>query len=213
MNDLRSKIIEKQGILDDLEIKQMNLAPDMADTELRVEVNRLEEEMSNMIDAKTVVIQQIEEYRARLHSVYSWFDSIIKQLEKCDKISNQDSKRKIEEIQELWKKFKDARAQIDDLKMRAAEIAVELSSLDCQQVEEQLRSVEKKYTDLHKRVGKKMQVIEMTRKGYDDAKKEVVKLQEWVNEKIEYMKDLPPLGFKTKDIEVRLLEINVSISF
>lgn len=210
MNDLRTKIMEKQNILDELEIKQMNLAPDMADSDIRERMNRLEEEVTNLIDSRTVVIQLIEEYRSKLQHVYGWFDTIIKQLEKCDKSDSQDSLKKSVEVQQLWSQFEDTRPLLDELKMKAGDVMLELSSLDIQQVEEQLRSVEKKYSDLQKRVGKKMQVIEMTRKGYEDSKSDILHLQEWVKEKMAFTRNLPLLGYTSKSAEVKLLEVNVS---
>lgn len=213
MNDLRSKIMEKQSILDELEIKQMNLAPDMADSDIREQMNRLEEEVTNLIDSRTVVIQHIEEYRSKLQLVYGWFDTIIKQLEKCDKSDNMDSFKKSAEVQQLWNQFEDARIQLEELKVKAGDVMLELSSLDVQQVEEQLRSVEKKYSDLQKRVGKKMQVIEMTRKGYEDSKNDILNQQKWMREKMEFTRDLPLLGYTSKSTEVKLLEINVSVMY
>lgn len=212
MNDLRAKIMEKQTILDELEIKQMNLAPDIADSDIREQMNQLEEEVTNLIDSRTVVIQQIEEYRSKLQQVYGWFDTIIKQLEKCDKSENFDSGKKSVEVQKLWSQFEDAHSMLEELKVKAGDVMVELSSLDVQQVEEQLRSVEKKYADLQKRVGKKMQVIEMTRKGYEDSKNDIINLQTWLREKLEFTRNLPLLGYTSKATEARLLEINVSNS-
>lgn len=210
MNDLRSKILEKQSILDELEIKQMNLAPDIAESDIREQMNQLEEEVTNLIDSRTVVIQQIDEYRSKLQQVYGWFDTIIKQLEKCDKSENIDSGKKSAEVQKLWSQFEDAHSMLEELKMKAGEVMVELSSLDVQQVEEQLRSVDKKHADLQKRVGKKMQVIEMTRKGYEDSRNDILSLQTWLREKLEFTRNLPLLGYTSKATETKLLEVNVS---
>ena len=212
MNDLRSKIIEKQGMLDDLELTQTCISSDSSDTDIRQQMNQLENEVTEMIDSRTDTLAKVEQYRTKLQSVYTWFDTIIKQLEKCDKVDSVDSRKKKEEgVQNLWSQFEDARSQVDDLRTTANVVMLELSSLDIQQVEEQLRSVEKKYSDLQKRVGKKMQVIEMTRKGYEDFKTDVVTLQEWLTKKHAYINDMSSLGFTSKDTENRLLEINVSM--
>lgn len=210
LNDLRSKIIDKQNILDDLEVKQMTLTPDSDDADIRSQMNSLEEEVNNIIDTRSEVISIIEEYRAKLQAVYSWFDTIIKQLEKCDKADHPDSKRRNEDVQQLWNKFKEAYNKIEGLIEKSSEIKPKLSSLDNQQVDEQLRSVQKKYGDLKKRVGKKKQVIEMTRKGYEDARQNTDDLLEWLEEKTEYLDDLPLLGFSSKNVELRILDITVS---
>ena len=211
LNDLRSKIIDKQNILDDLEVKQMTLTSDADDVDTRSRMNSLEEEVISIIDSRSEIVASIEDYRAKLQAVYSWFDTIIKQLERCDKVDHPDSKRRNDEVQQLWNKFKAAYNKVEELSEKASEIKPKLSSLDNQQVDEQLRSVQKKYGDLKKRVGKKKQVIEMTRKGYDDAKQNTDSLAEWLEEKIEYLDDLPMLGFASKNTEIRILDINVSI--
>lgn len=211
LNDLRSKIIDKQNILDDLEVKQMTLTPDSDDADIRSQMNSLEEEVNDIIDTRSEIISSIEEYRGKLQAVYSAFDTIIKQLEKCDKADHPDSKRRNEEVQQLWNNFKEAYGKVEELTEKATEIKPKLSSLDNQQVDEQLRSVQKKYNDLKKRVSKKKQVIEMTRKGYEDARQNTVDLLEWLEEKTEYMDDLPLLGFTSKNTEIRIRDVNVSI--
>ena len=212
LNDLRSKIIEKQNILDDLEVKQMTLTPDSDDVDIRSQMNSLEEEVNNTIDTRSEVISSIEQYRSKLQAVYSWFDTIIKQLEKCDKADHPDSRRRSEDVQHLYNNFKAAYGKVEELDGKAAEIKPKLSSLDNQQVDEQLRSVQKKYADLKKRVGKKKQVIEMTRKGYDEAKRNTEDLLEWLEEKEEYLDDFPMLGYYPKNVEMRILDVNVSKS-
>ncbi|KAF2357498.1 Spectrin repeat [Trinorchestia longiramus] len=206
LNDLRSKIIEKQNILDDLEVKQMTLTPDSDDDDIRCQMNSLEEEVNDIIDHRSEVIASIEEYRAKLQGVYSWFDTIIKQLEKCDKPDHPDSKRRNEEVQKLWGKFREANVKVEELTEKASEIKPKLSSLDNQQVDEQLRSVQKKYSDLKKRVSKKKQVIEMTRKGYEDAKQNINDLSEWFIEKTEFFDGLPMLGHSSKNVELRIMD-------
>ncbi|KAA0201773.1 hypothetical protein HAZT_HAZT011047 [Hyalella azteca] len=208
LNDLRSKIIEKQNILDDLEVKQMTLTPDTDDDDVRCQMNSLEEEVNDIIDTRSEIIGCIEEYRTKLRGVYSWFDTIIKLLEKCDKVDYPDSKRRNDEVQKLWSKFREANVKVEELTEKANEIKPKLSSLDNQQVDEQLRSVQKKYSDLKKRVGKKKQVIEMTRKGYEEAKQNVNDLAEWFVEKTEYFDGLPMLGHSSKNVELRINDIN-----
>ena len=211
LNDLRSKIIEKQNILDDLEVKQMTFTPDSDDSDVRCKMNSLEEEVNDTIDMRSEVIASIEEYRGKLKAVYAWFDTIIKQLEKCDRADQPDSRRRTDDIQQLWNKFKEANNKVDELTEKATEIKPKLSSLDNQQIDEQLRSVQKKYADLKKRVTKKKQIIEMTRKGFDEARRNTENLLEWLEEKVEFLDDLPSLGYSSKDVELRVNEFNVSI--
>ena len=211
LNDLRTKIIEKQNILDDLEVKQMTLTPDSDDMTVRHQMSTLEEEVNDIIDTRSITVSTIDEYRKTLQDVYGCFDSIIKQLDKCDRLENNEHKKRNEELTQLWNMFKDALSKVDDLSAKAEEIKPKLSKIDNQQVDEQIRSVHKRYNDLKKRVGKKQKIAEITRKSFDDSKKNLDDLHEWISEKMEYLDDLPLLGYAPKNVEVRISELDVSI--
>ena len=188
----------------------MTLTPDSDDADVRSRMNSLEEEVNDVIDRWTEVIELIEVYRRTLQTVYSWFDTIIKQLEKCDRVEYPDSNQRNEEINKLWSKFKETQPKVDQLSQKANEIKPHLSNLDNQQVDEQLRSVQKRYNDLKKRVNKKQQIVQMTRKGYDDSKNNIEELCEWLNERSEYLDALPLLGYSSANVERRISEFNVS---
>jgi nesprin-1 len=76
----------------------------------------------------------------------------------------------------------------------------------------QLKSVERRYNDIAKRVQRKAQVLEMTRKGLEGAHQETEQAREWIREKLRMLEAQTPLGFESKVADDRLQSLRVSFS-
>ena len=74
----------------------------------------------------------------------------------------------------------------------------------------QLKSVERRYNDIAKRVQRKLQVLEMTRKGLENAHQEIEQAREWIREKLKQLETCPALGFESKVADERLQCLRVS---
>ena len=74
----------------------------------------------------------------------------------------------------------------------------------------QLKSVERRYNDIAKRVQRKLQVLEMTRKGLESAHQEIEQAREWIREKLKQLETCPALGFESKVADERLQSLRVS---
>lgn len=74
----------------------------------------------------------------------------------------------------------------------------------------QLKSVERRYNDIAKRVQRKLQVLEMTRKGLESAHQEIEQAREWIREKLKQLETGPSLGFESKVADERLQSLRVS---
>lgn len=73
----------------------------------------------------------------------------------------------------------------------------------------QLKSVERRYSDIAKRVQRKAQVLEMTRKGLEGARQEIEQAREWIREKLKQIETQPPLGFESKVADDQLQSLRV----
>lgn len=73
-----------------------------------------------------------------------------------------------------------------------------------------MKSVERRYNDIAKRVHRKAQVLEMTRKGLEGARQEIEQAREWIGEKMKELETHPPLGFESKVADDRLQSLRVS---
>ena len=74
----------------------------------------------------------------------------------------------------------------------------------------QLKSVERRYNDIAKRVQRKLQVLEMTRKGLENAHQEIEQAREWIREKLKQVETCPAIGFESKVADERLQYLRVS---
>lgn len=64
--------------------------------------------------------------------------------------------------------------------------------------------MERRYSDIAKRLQRKQQVLEMTRKGIEDTRKEIEQAREWVKEKTIQLSKPAPLGFESYKAEDKL---------
>lgn len=88
-----------------------------------------------------------------------------------------------------------------------------LSSLDGQQVEEQLKVADRRLGDVDRRLHRKLHLLQTTHQGSDSAAADIAHIREWMAEKSSIIRDKDPLGFRAKDAETKLLQIKVSASF
>ena len=76
-----------------------------------------------------------------------------------------------------------------------------------------MKSVERRYNDIAKRVQRKAQVLEMARKGLDGTRQEIEQAREWIREKMRQLDNSSPLGFESKVADDRLQSLRVSFMF
>lgn len=146
----------------------------------------------------------IEDYRQANKEMHNWFDTLIKGMDILDKGSGLSCAQKLTAINELKSEFeKNGPLKMADLKEKASAVTDVISNLDAQQVEEQLKSIERRYNDVSKRIDRKAQIVELTNKGFDGAKNEIDQVHDWVKEKITDLQKPEPLGFESKSIEGR----------
>lgn len=84
-----------------------------------------------------------------------------------------------------------------------------ISNLDGQQVEEQLKIAERRMGDIERRMQRKLHLVQSTCQGYESAAADVTQLTHWVAERSALVNEKKPLGFRAKNIEMKLLQIKV----
>lgn len=173
--------------------------------ELEEMLDNLEEELTVTIAQKQANQDVIDEYRQHLQVMNNWFDNLIKRIDAVDKGSGLNHQQKQSAISNLKAEFDDqGPKRMDEIKRLAAQIIDFVNNLDSQHIEEQLKSVERRYGDVSKRLQRKQQVLEMTRKGIEDTRNEIEQAKEWVKEKMIELRKPLPLGFESHKAEDRL---------
>lgn len=150
----------------------------------------------------------IDTYRASVADMHAYFDATIKKADVLDRGSGLNAAQKLAGIAEIKNEFDDqGPVKMTDLRQKAHDVTEIISNLDGQQVEEQLKSIERRYNDVSKRLDRKAQVFEVTNRGVDGAKGEIVQLQKWVHTQIEELQAPQTLGAGSKSAESRLARL------
>nr|CAD7605236.1 unnamed protein product [Timema genevievae] len=174
--------------------------------DLEGQIEQLETELTQVMSKKQGAQGVIEDYRSKVQETHGWLDSLVKRMEVLDKGSGLDCSQKLAIIVELSSEFDDqGPGRVEEVKRLAGEVVDLVSNLDSQQVEEQLRSVERRYNDIAKRVQRKVQVLEMAQKGLDAARQEIQQARDWVRDKKGLLESQAPLGYESKAADDRLL--------
>lgn len=66
-----------------------------------------------------------------------------------------------------------------------------------------MKSVERRYNDIAKRIQRKLQMLEITYKAIDGTKSEVNAQNEWLQKEINNMHHPEPLGYESKSVKER----------
>lgn len=66
-----------------------------------------------------------------------------------------------------------------------------------------MKAVDRRYGDVEKRLQRKTQVLELTRKGVESARTEIDAARAWVADKLRELQELPPLGTTVRAAEER----------
>ncbi|XP_033150837.1 nesprin-1 [Drosophila busckii] len=200
MNDLLNSIGDKRSQL----MLEMTGSLGDEETDLDDNIDKLESELMDAIAKKQAGQNVIEGYRQGMQDVQNWFDSLIKRMDVLDRGSGLNCAQKMAAINEIRNEYElQGHPKIQELKGKAAQVAEVISNLDGQQVEEQMKSLDRRFADLGKRIERKVQLLDVTNKGVDGAKAEIDQLQKWVKQQIEEVQAPTALGFTPKDAEAR----------
>ncbi|XP_032294435.1 muscle-specific protein 300 kDa isoform X26 [Drosophila virilis] len=204
MNDLLNSIGDKRSQL----MLEMTGSLGDEDTDLDDNIDKLESELMDAIAKKQAGQNVIDGYRQGMQDVQNWFDTLIKRMDVLDRGSGLNCAQKMAAINEIKNEYElQGHPKIQELKGKAAQVAEVISNLDGQQVEEQMKSLDRRFADLGKRIDRKAQLLDVTNKGVDGAKAEIDQLQQWVKQQIEELQAPAALGYSPKDAEARQQKI------
>lgn len=170
--------------------------------DLEQELNQLESDLSDAIVKKQTDKTLIDEYRQKQQEMHTWLDTLIKRMDILDKGSGMTCPQKLVTIFEIKKEFEsEGPSRLQNIKQLANNVIDVVSNLDSQQVEEQLKSIERRYGEMSKRLERKSQVLEMANKGIEGVKDEIEQTRLWVVQKDQELQNPAPIGFDSKAAE------------
>lgn len=97
--------------------------------------------------------------------------------------------------------------RLNEVKRLGDQVMDSVSNLDSQQIEEQIKSVERRHGDTHKKLQRKAQVLDMTAQGIETTRREIQENRDWINDKKSIAQSSEPLGYESRQAEERLLAL------
>lgn len=177
------------------------------DPNLEELLNNLEEDLIIVIANKEHAQKITEDYRKSLADAHQWLDSNVKKMESLEKGSTPvlDCYQKLCGIQDLANEINtQGNQRIEDVKKLANQVIDLVSNLDSQQVEEQIKSLERRRSDLFKRIQRKTQALETTKQGVENIKQEIQQMRDWINSKLNDLKTPEAVGLHSKQVKDKI---------
>ncbi|KAG5889989.1 hypothetical protein JTB14_035905 [Gonioctena quinquepunctata] len=200
MNDLLATIGMRRNHL----MTELRAVGDEND-ELEKMLDNLENDLTSLIAHKRSDLETIDEYRQHIQVINNWFDNLVKRIDVIDKGSGLNCQQKQTAIKDLEAEFDDqGPKRLDEVKRLASQVIELVNNLDSQQVEEQTKSIERRYNDISKRLQRKLQVLQSTRQGIDDTRSEIESARDWIREKLVSLQRPEPLGFESRKAEDKI---------
>lgn len=145
------------------------------------------------IAAKTTGQNTIENYRKDVAELNTWFDNMVKKIDGIDVGSGLNCAQKLDAIAAIQNECEDQGLQkLNNVKQKAHDVIEIINNLDAQQVEEKLKSSDRRYNDIMKRVARKAQMVAATNKGIQSVQNEIEQLANWLQQQINNMQEPQP---------------------
>lgn len=204
MNDLLGNVGERRTHA----LTELSLHED--DQDIEEGLNKLEAELTDAIAGKQAAQDLIQKYRTQVQNMQSWLDTLSKKVDVIEKGNGQTIGQKIASVKEITTEFESqGPGKLNEVKTLSDQVMDSVSNLDSQQIEEQIKSVERRYADIGKKLQRKAQVLDMTAQGIEATRQEIEENRDWIQQKKKQAQMSDPVGFDSKQAEERLLALKV----
>ncbi|EZA53954.1 Nesprin-1 [Ooceraea biroi] len=202
MNELLTNVGERRTrALTELSIRE-------EDHDIEDGLNKLEAELTDAIAGKQAAQDLIQSYRSQVQDIQTWFDSLSKKVDVIERGSGLTINQKISNLKDITNEYESQGPEkLAEIKKLGDQVMDSVSNLDSQQIEEQIKSVERRYADIGKKLQRKAQVLDMTAQGIEATRREIEENREWIEQKKQQIKMPELLGFESKQAEERLLAL------
>lgn len=202
-----------QGINDVIEIINVkrniiltelsNQLPDEEVGEMEKRLDDLETFLMNQIDRKTNNQEIINSYLNAVNNSKKYFDDISHQLELLDGPCGLSSEQKCDKAINLKNDFEVKVPLLkNDVQEKGVKVLEIISNLDAQQVDDYMKSLQRRENDLRKRMERKIQLLDLNKKNLEKLNSEIELTKFFFDDNIEKMSSPHKLGYKTKPIEL-----------
>ena len=133
----------------------------------------------------------VDDYRAAVQDAQTWLEKTFRNLEDLDSGIGMGSQERAAKVRNLSDEFELVSAETVSGLAEKSEAAIqEVGDLDKQQISEQRTSIERRISELRKRIERKKQLVELAAASFDDTKKEIDEASLWVKEKLDWLQKI-----------------------
>ncbi|XP_076280585.1 muscle-specific protein 300 kDa [Lasioglossum baleicum] len=202
MNDLLTNVGERRTHA----ITELFLHED--DQDIEEGLDKLEAELTDAIAGKQAAQELIQKYRSQVQNIQSWLDALSKKVDVIEKGNGQTIAQKISNAKEITAEFESqGPGRLGEVKGLSDQVMDSVSNLDSQQIEEQIKSVERRYADIAKKLQRKAQVLDMTAQGIEATRQEIEENRDWIQQKKQQAQLADPVGYDSKLAEEKMLAL------
>lgn len=187
---------------------QTSTVADDDNSDIEQKLDKLENDLMEAIAAKTSGQNIIENYRHVTADLNTWFDGLIKKIDAVDVGSGLNCAQKLDAIAKIQNECEiQGQQNVNDFKQKAHQAIDLISNLDAQQVEDQIKSSDRRYNDIVKRVARKAQMIGSTSKGVEAIRNEINQVDNWLKLQIKNLQQPQSIEFDSSQLNARLQKL------
>ena len=155
------------------------------DNDLKIALDNLDGHISMLMDKRVDQQVIIEDYRGYHQDCLLWLEKISKSLLEIDENQSMNSEDRLQNLQEITSEYGESDKRLSELDSKYQTVLPLVGDMDKQQINEQMKSVERRIADLRKRIERKKQIFEMAQTGYIKTKEEIEETENWIKVKNE----------------------------
>ncbi|XP_058454305.1 muscle-specific protein 300 kDa isoform X8 [Malaya genurostris] len=192
INEWSSKPTKFRVEAADQELRQMNdllrsIAQKKEDSDVQEPIlleklDKLYSDLEQVINKKRDNQLIIVKYRKSYEEAQNWLDNITRQIDNLEKGSGLNCTQKLEKISNIKKVMDENSDIVAGYKQNASETAEIISNLDSQQIDEQIKSIDRRHTDIHKRISRKLDLIDSTNKSFAKTVSDIAEMHQWLSD-------------------------------
>lgn len=179
-----------------------NQLPDDEIADIEKRLDALESFFFNQIERKRNNQDIIDDYIKAISESKGFFDSVVHRLEMLDGPCGMNCEQKLNETNSIKSEFELKASQLKEkIQSLGAKVFEMISNLDAQQVDDQLKSFQRRENDIKKRIDRKIQLLNLTNRNREKLQSEIDQARYFLDDNIEKMDKSFFLGYKPKPIE------------
>lgn len=164
------------------------------------------------IATKTTGQDTIATYNQDVAELNTWFDTMIKKIDGVDVGSGLNCAQKLDAIAAIQNECEvDGQQKLNNVKQKAHDVIEIINNLEAQQVQEKLKSCDRRYNDIIKRVARKAQMVAATNKGIQAVQNEIDQLANWLQQQIANLHEPQSHSSDVNLLNVRLQKLKAML--